>query len=345
VTIRWPALIASAVILIAGLTGCNSSANDAGAEPAPEAQASSSSEGGTSYPLTLETPYGSTTLESEPTRVAIAGQVGDTENVMSLGVVPVLAPAFQLTWPWIDETAKGQIEQTYEGSSDSELPFETIAAAKPDVIIATSLPTLEQDYDKLAAIAPVVAFEESAGSTQFDWRDGITLIGEALNKSEEAEAQIAKTDDMIASVKEDHPELAGKSISFSIMYGEGTFTFYNGADSPGEQFLTDLGFAPADNADQFTGERPNISPEQIPLLQSDIVVVNFNGGEADKSELADNKLFANLPAVKQGNYLGLLPMGESSPIAWSMARPTAINLQWSIDYLVPQLAEVAGEGS
>jgi iron complex transport system substrate-binding protein len=333
-----------AVVLTAG---CNSSAKD-GVEPdrIPESAATSGSAASgtdeTNYPLTLKTPYGTSVLKSQPRRVAIAGQVGDSENVISLGVIPVIAPKFQLQWPWIDADVRSKIKNQFESGADSEVPMEELAAAHPDVIIATSDTKLADHYQKLSKIAPVVAFPDKAASTQFDWQQSIKLLGKALNRNAEAEEQITRTKDLIAKAESDHPEFDGTSISFTIDYGEGNgMTFYNGSGSPGEEFLQQLGFAAADNADKFAGERPQVSQEQLPLLDSDVVVVNYNTGAAEKEKVEANRIFQNIPAVKDGRYLGLLPQGGTSPVAWSMARPTAINLQWSINYLVPKLAPVA----
>lgn len=347
---KWRPAVAAIVFAAIGLTtGCNSSATESAA-PASEPESSNPGDrsGGqqqTSYPLTLKTPYGSTILKSEPKRVAIAGQVGDAENVLSLGVIPVLAPDFQLTWPWIDADARSKIETQYPGKTDSELPLEQFAASRPDVIIATSDTALKEHYEKLSEIAPVVAFADKAASTQFDWKKSIRLIGKTLNRSAEAEKQITATNDLIKKTQSDHPEFSGKSISFTINYGSGYgLTFYNGTGSPGEELLTSLGFDPATHADEFTGERPEVSLEQLSLLDSDVMVVNYNAGEADKKKMEANKIFAQVPAVKGGRYLGLLPKGNKSPLAWSLARPTPANLQWSINDLVPQLATVASKG-
>ncbi|SDT27016.1 ABC transporter substrate-binding protein [Microlunatus soli] len=283
-------------------------------------------------------------LQSEPRRVAIAGQVGDTENVLSLDVIPVLAPDFQLQWPWIDADDRSKIEKQYQGRSDSELPLEQVAASRPDVIIATSDTALKEHYEKLSQIAPVVAFEKQPASTQFDWQQSIRLIGTALNRTAEAEEQIASTRDLITQAKADHPEFAGTSISFAINYGaEYGITFYNGKGSPGETLFGELDFDPADHADKFTGERPQVGTEQLSLLDSDLLVVNFNGGAADRRKMETNRLFASIPAVRDKRYLGLLPEGDTSPLAWSLARPTPANLQWSINNLVPQLGPLASK--
>jgi iron complex transport system substrate-binding protein len=329
--------------MLGTVTACSTSPHR---EASSGSTTAASTEGGTSYPLTLKTPYGTTVLKSKPTRVAIAGEVGDTENVLSLGIVPVLAPKFQLQWPWIDADARAKITQTYQGGADGELPLEKFVTARPDVIIAVTDTKLKQHFDKLSQVAPVVAFPDKPATTQFDWRDSLRLIGAALGRGAEAAKQITTTNDKIDGVKKRHPEFAGKSITFAIDYGPGYgLTFYTGKGSPGEALFHRLGFEPSKHADRFTGERPQVSDEQLALLDSDIVVVNYNTGEAAKKKLESNKLFASVPAVKQGHYLGLLPQGGTSPLAWSIARPTAANLQWSIGYLVPKIATVTKKAS
>lgn len=71
-----------------------------------------------------------------------------------------------------------------------------------------------------------------------------------------------------------------------------------------------------------------------------MLIVNYNGGETAKKDMESSKIFQQLSAVQSGHYLGLLPTeGTSSPLAWSLARPSALNLQWSIEYVEPKLAE------
>lgn len=342
---RVLALVA-ALLATTALTACNSSQNGT-AEPAASEAASSAAASSTTYPLTLDTPYGTTTLEAKPERVAVVGPVGDLDNVMSVGVVPVLAPKFQTSWPWLDKAAVAKIETTYEADQGDggSLPFETIAASTPDVIIAVTDTGLEKNYDKLAKIAPVVALPDKPTSNEVDWEASLRLIAKALDRSAEAEQQITTTEQLIASTKEQNPEFAGKSITFAVSYGPDGIAYFNYAGSPAEKFLMDLGFAAGVNAGDFTSENYLVPAEQLPKLDSDVLLVNYNTGEEGKKALESNKIFAQLEAVKSGHYLGLLPTEPgASPLAWSLARPSALNVQWSINELAPKLAQ-ATKGS
>ena len=258
--------VLAALLLTATFAGCNASA-DSGSDAGPSADETATAEG-TSYPLTLTTPYGTTTLEKKPERVAVVGPVGDLDNVLALGVTPVLAPESQTTWPWIDQTVASKIETKYatgQGGGDTTLPFETVAASTPDVIIAITDTGLEKNYANLSKIAPVVALPDKPSASEVDWEAAIRLVGQALDRNTEAEQQITKTEELIAKVKQDNPEFAGKSITFAINYGaEYGVAYFNYAGSPAETFLTNLGFAPGKNAGEFTGQNNQVRAEQIP---------------------------------------------------------------------------------
>lgn len=334
--------VAAALLLTATVAGCNASA---GGSPESGGTASeSTAAGGTSYPLTLPTPYGTSTLEARPERVAVVGPVGDLDNVLAVGVTPVFAPKLQTTWPWIDQSVASQIESTYEsgqGGGEPTVPLEKVAASDPDVIIAITDTGLEKNYANLSKIAPVVALPDKPSASEVDWEAAIRLVGRALDRSAEAEEQITRTEDLITKAKEANPDFAGKSITFAVNYGaDFGISYFNYAGSPAETFLTNLGFAAGKNASSFTAKNAQVSAEQIPLLDSDVLIVNYNGGEATKKQMETNKIFQQLTAVQSGHYLGLLPTdGTSSPLAWSLARPSAMNLQWSIEYVEPKLAE------
>lgn len=344
---RTPVLVLLAALVAATLTACAGTAEPGtgGASPADPSSAGASA-GGTSYPLTLTTPYGTTTLEAKPERVAVVGPVGDLDNVMVLGVVPVLAPKFQTSWPWLDDAAVAKIEKTYEAdqSNGGSLPFETVAASNPDVIIAITDTGLEDNYDKLAKIAPVVALPDKPTSNEVDWEAALRLIGSALDRNAEAEQQITTTRELITTTAAANPAFAGQSITFAVSYGADGISYFNYGGSPAEKLLTGLGFAPGTSAAKFTADNFMVPAENLPLLDSDVLLVNFNTGADGQQALESSKLFQQLEVVKNGHYLGLLPTEPgASPLAWSLARPSALNLQWSIGELTPKLAEaVAG---
>ena len=130
---------------------------------------------------------------SSPKRVAAWGW-GSTDAAIALGVVPVAMPAQSYggdkegVLPWNREAIeKAGAEMPTILSESEEPPYEEFIAAKPDVILATYSGITEEQYKKLSAIAPTVAYPDEAWATP--WRDVITTTGEVLGKKAEAETR------------------------------------------------------------------------------------------------------------------------------------------------------------
>ncbi len=79
----------------------------------------------------------------------------------------------------------------------TEPNLEQIAALQPDLILGAKV-RHEALYDQLSQIAPTV-FSESSGT---DWTSQVTLTGDALNRSTEADALLAEFDERAAAVGE-----------------------------------------------------------------------------------------------------------------------------------------------
>ena len=201
--LRGAALLAAAVVL----TSCSS-----GAEDQADAAAPTSSAG--AFPVSIAHTFGTTTLESAPENVVTWG-FGSTDAALALGVVPVAIP-FQAyggdaegVLPWIAEELAAQGAETPTVLPDSdEVPFEAIAAADPDVILANYSGITAEDYATLSAIAPTVAYPGEAWTTP--WRDVVTTVGQALGKQDEAEQLIADTEQTVADAAARAPRAAGQ---------------------------------------------------------------------------------------------------------------------------------------
>ena len=114
----------------------------------------------------------------------------DGDYVLALGVTPVAIRDWYGEqpgglWPWATdaEAATDEIEVL----SSSEINFEQIAALQPDVIIGIGSEIEQADYDKLTAIAPVVAASDEYIEFGTPWDVMQLTIGKALGL--EAEAQ------------------------------------------------------------------------------------------------------------------------------------------------------------
>jgi iron complex transport system substrate-binding protein len=330
------------VLAAASLVACapaQENADAAGDSSIPAA------EGTTSYPLELPTDFGTTTLEERPERVAVIGGLHDLEAVLALDVIPVMAND-PVGWPWLEEAGGDKVEVTFDVWAEDGLPFEEILATRPDVIIATTYGNLETDYEKLASIAPVVAMETyaEAESWQLDWKDVTTVVGEALDLSAAASAVIADSDALVAETAAAHPEWAETTTSIVMNRGEEAgLALVNIADSPAENLLSELGFAPQPYAADLVATDGDVSVEQIEMFDADSIVIAEHGGDGTAEEatawLEGNQLYQSLSAVRSGHVGFIAPDAQGRlPIAWAFSYPSAL----AIEYTVGQLEDVYG---
>lgn len=326
------ALAAAATALALTLSGCSASPDD----PATDAAASGS------FPVTIEHAFGETTIDAEPERVVTWGW-GSADDAIALGVVPVAMP-FQGyggdengVLPWIAEALEEQGEELPTVLPDSEEPpYEDIAQAAPDVILAAYSGLTEEQYELLSEIAPVVAYPEEAWAT--DWRELITITGTALGKNSEATALLTDIDAEIADQAAAHPEFAGRSIALTSDSG-GTFYVYKKED-PRVAFTLDLGFVSAPSVDELATDEASfyytLSYEELDRLGSD-VLVNFGSTPAESEAFLGAGYAQPMQQVQNGAVAS--PVGAA--FISSVSPPTGLSLTWGIDDYVALLADAA----
>lgn len=332
-TVRTVAAAAVAAALV--LTGCSST---------PEAPATSTPSGDT-FPVTIEHAFGETEIPAQPERVVTWGW-GSADAALALGVVPVAIP-FQSyggdekgVLPWIADSLAEQGAETpiILPDSSEEPPYEDIAAAEPDVILAAYSGITEEQYEQLSAIAPVVAYPETAWSTP--WKELITIVGTALGKSDEADTVLADIDTELATQAAAHPEFAGKTIAAVWDVG-GVFYVYRDAD-PRVEFLFDLGFENAPAVDELANGDSSffytLSYEELDKLEADVIV-----SYADTQEGADAFIASShgqtIPAVKAGHVASLV----GTEFIASVSPPTALSLTWGLDQFITALTSATAE--
>ncbi|RYE54814.1 MAG: iron-siderophore ABC transporter substrate-binding protein, partial [Rhizobiaceae bacterium] len=144
-----------------------------------------------SFPVTIEHAFGATTIELAPERIVTWGW-GNHDALLALGVVPVAMPFSTYgggdngLHPWVEQKLNELGAATpIQLPDSSEIPYEQIAAAKPDVIVAVFSGIDRAQYDRLSQIAPTVAYPGEAWSTP--WQEVTTTIGTIVGKSAEAE--------------------------------------------------------------------------------------------------------------------------------------------------------------
>ena len=325
-----PSVVAVAVTSVLVLAGCS------GATPA--AEESASSEG--AFPVTIEHAFGETTIDEQPTNVVTWGW-GSADAAIALGVIPVAIP-FQSyggdesgVLPWIADALEeqGAATPTILPESTEEPPYEDIAAANPDVILANYSGIDQDQYDLLSQIAPVVAYPGDAWSTP--WRDVVSTVGIALGKTTEADQVLADIDAELAEQAAAHPEFEGKTLA-AVWDVAGTFYVYKKED-PRVEFMLDLGFENAPAVDELAnGESTfyyTLSYEELDKLESD-VVVSYSDTQAEADTFVASSHGLAIPAVKSGAVAELV----GTEFIASVSPPTALSLPWGLDTLVEQLA-------
>ncbi|TFD33913.1 iron-siderophore ABC transporter substrate-binding protein [Cryobacterium cryoconiti] len=326
------ALAAAATALALTLSGCSAAPADSATDAATSG----------SFPVTIDHAFGETTIEAQPERVVTWGW-GSADDAIALGVVPVAIP-FQAyggdengVLPWIADALEEQGEDLPTVLPDSEEPpYEDIAEAAPDVILAAYSGLTEEQYELLSEIAPVVAYPGEPWAT--DWRELVTITGTALGKTAEAVELLDGIDAEIAEQAAAHPEFAGRSIALTSDSG-GTFYVYT-KDDPRVAFTLDLGFVSAPSVDALAtddaGFYYTLSYEQLDQLDSD-VLVNF-GTTPEESEAFLSAAYAQ-PMRQVQNETVASPVGAAFIAA--VSPPTGLSLTWGIDDYVALLSDAA----
>ena len=302
---------------------------------------------GTAYPIVIEHAFGTTVIPKKPVRVATVAWANH-EVPLALGVVPVGFAAANFgdddgdgLLPWVAEKLKelGREKPVLFDEGDG-IDFEAVAATKPDVILAAYSGLSQSDYETLSRIAPVVAYPQSAWST--DWRETIRLDSAGLGMAAEGEALIARIEKEIADTVAGYPVLKGKSAIFVThldVTNLSTVNFYTTNDTR-VKFFADLGLASpksvleATKPGQFAA---SVSAEKVDAFNDVDIVVAYGGVpllDAVKADL----LLSRMPAVSKDALvvLGRDPTGTA-------ANPTPLSISYVLKDYVALLAEAAGK--
>ena len=314
-------------------------AQSASGATTPSASASAAPD---SFPVTIEQTAGNVTIPAAPTRV-VALDFPSADAAIALGVVPV--GMAELTYidggvqEWTQDALGTAAPELF--NQDNGFPFEKIAQLDPDVILATNTyPLVTENWRPLNAIAPVVAHVEAAGLD--DWQDGMRKIARALGRTAQGEQLIDETEQTIERTKEQHPEFEGATASFfNYVPGDGLYVI-NTNDDVSMRFLRELGFAGAPStvtalsgAGSGGTGRAIVSPERYPVLDADVILGTTSGPDlAAIDELVESELFARVPAVERGSFLGF-GIGPAT----AMAFPSVLSVQWALGELIDDLAD------
>lgn len=290
---RRGALAAALVAFLAAFATASCSTQDSDQEAS--ASALPAAEHATSYPLTLHTGWGDTVLEQRPERIVATGCT-EVEALAALHV-PVVLTAERCAAPFYVTEPLGENIPTYSFDPSHPYPYETIAAAEPDLIIAFG--GLEDYYQDLASIAPVMSLADADQKyTDVTWQEMTQQIAEAMDLPSAGEAIIDSVADSFTQFRSDHPELSGLTLTYGKVYAKQPglkLMNYNGSSA--EAFFTALGYTPLQHPERYT-EDQFVSGENIGTVDSDVLLLSASSDEAESAEhVTEQGLFPTLRSV------------------------------------------------
>ncbi|MFI6484771.1 ABC transporter substrate-binding protein [Nonomuraea sp. NPDC050663] len=332
-TTRWRLTSSIALAATLTLTGCASTGGGTAkpAEPAISPTATSqpvgllpAAEGTTTYPVTLTTWAGETTLQQRPERIAVVGLNPNTDALQALGVTPVYTLTDEPAAPWRDQAWLRKVEKVDTATRRDPINFEGIAAAKPDLIVAVGALEGKPDFEKLTAIAPVLDTREES---EISWQDLQRLVGQTLDLGAAADKLVTAAEQTITEVAGAHPEFAGKTITIANDYGpQYGLSYYTIAGTFTEDVMSKLGFTPNPHAKKFVDEDV-VSDENLGLLDADILVVTYVSDEVRKAREA-KPLFKAVKAVTESRYVPLTLVKDDSTKLVNSAGQQVDNATW-----------------
>lgn len=351
---RIISLVMGTVMAMSMLTACtttdNEGVNDGVAvnvsTDAIEDNETPLSDSASQYPIVIDHAFGQTVIESKPERIVTIGWCNE-DVILALGVVPVGVSAANygkvtdnLLHLWAADAFTELGEENPNVFNDlTGYDYEAIAAAEPDVIVASYSGFSEEEYELLSDIAPVVPYLEMAWKTT--WREQAIVNATAIGMKEEGEALVAETDALIAEKIAMYPNLEGKTAGFFWVSEDDMSIFYAylSAD-PRATYLQDLGLAMPESLKALDTDANafsvTISRENAEML-NDVDIMVVYGTESLLKAMQADPLMSKIPAVRDGAVVLL----DSTTVLAAATTPSVLSIPYAIDEYLEKLNEAA----
>jgi iron complex transport system substrate-binding protein len=283
--------------------------------------------------VTVDHRYGETTIEDRPERIVAL----DTQwlDVLTALDAPVVGAALDPSvdggrFPWQDDLPDGLTDLPVTDA----IPYEAVAALRPDLIVITWGVTSQAEYERLSAIAPTIPL---LGDEEVDaWQDMAAVAGDVLGVPEEAEQLVAEVDGQVAELAEELPELEGQTFALANYVPGDAIYVVADPDDGASQLFAQLGMSVDPELLEIaagSAGRAELSLERIDELDADVLVLLTNG--ADPTELPG---YDTLPAVQQGS-VAVLDVADIS----GLNTPTPLSVPYSLELIRPALEAAAGQ--
>jgi iron complex transport system substrate-binding protein len=334
---RLPLLLAAAAL---ALTGCTTGSTETTDSKDADTSSSSGKVDAGAFPVTIKHTFGSTTVKSEPKRVATLGW-SDQDHAAALGVVPVGSTKItyggnaQGSTDFFDaavEKLGGTAPVRYDDSDG--IPFAEVAKVRPDLILATNSGLTQQDYDKLSKIAPVVAYPGQPFLTP--WRTSLEMVGQALGRTTEAAKVEDRTQSQIDEAKSTYSDLDGKTFMLTYLSTTDLSTVgIYGSDDTRVAFLRDFGLEDAPSVlsvvkkGTFYG---TVSAEKSADLEADVMLAFTDEGKSVET-FAKHPLIGKIPTFAGGHVY----TEDDTVVSEAITNPTPLSIPVVIDAVLPEL--------
>ena len=332
-----------ALASLVGLAACSTGSREGDVPSRPGATASSAPTD--SFPVEVDHALGTTRIDSDPRRVVTVGASNNQDFVAALGVVPV--GIAEVVWggnangstDWFDAAvAELGAEQPQHYDESDGTNFSAVAELRPDLIIAVNSGITQEDYDRLAKIAPVLGYP--TGPWVNAWQDQQRLVARALGRSGAGDTLVKDTEDLVSRRAE---ELGGAKAK-TFIYGDVSqkLGFYGPGDGR-PRFYEELGLTlppvVTENIapDQFWREWPE---ERADELDSDLFI-SAAEDERAAEEFKTDPILRAIPAVAEDHAIFFTD--KQDVLAGSVTSPLA--MPHALDVHIPAILGALGARS
>lgn len=256
---------------------------------------------------TIQHVMGSTQIKGTPKRIVTLFQ-GGTDAVVAFGLTPVGVVQANGDQPVYDYL-KNKLAGVQMLGLETQPNLEEISKLKPDVII-TSKFRHEKIYDQLSQIAPTVMVEEL-----YEWKKTVELVGQALNKQDDAAKLLTAWDKRVADFKAKMGSKLPIEVAIVNFRADHARVYYMGYAG---QILKELGFTRPKGHDQDIWGVKLSSKESIPDLDADMLFVFNSGTDATAiqktyDEWTSHPLWKTLKAYKNNQIV------KVDEVNWNLA--------------------------
>ncbi|MFJ8784324.1 ABC transporter substrate-binding protein [Streptomyces sp. NPDC102476] len=280
------------------------------------------------FPRTVTHFEGRTTVKARPKRIAVLS-TGQLDDLLSLGVLPTagtradnagLVPGYLADAFPADK--KRLADMTDVGTRQAP-NLETLAAAKPDLILAND--SLGDLYPKLSKIAPTVI---TAGNG-INWKRDLLLVGDAVGKGKAARKLL---DDIVTDARAKGQAIKGDPAVSMVRFTPDRTRMF-GVSSFTGSIAVDMGLS-RPKSQQFNAISEDIGAESIDTADGDWIFYSVQGdaSKTDAGSVVAGPLWKSMKAVTAGQAVKV----DDDP--WYLnAGPSAARL------VISQLADTIGE--